>query len=543
MFDRVVLKSTNRSGRTPTKEPFMHNRHPTLYDAVIVGAGPVGLFLACELRLADVSVLVLEQAEDPRSPLKRLPFGVRGLSAPTIEALYRRALLSDIAAPQGANDRSSTSSHSAAAHWMQQSRRPAGHFAGIQFYYDNIDTSRWQYRLPSPAGTSMAVEMEHLESVLTARAILLGVEIRRGLGVEDLEQSNDNVTIRTDREIFRGRWLVGCDGGRSQVRKAAGFDFVGTEPELTGYSVEVELADPDKLRVGRHYTPTGMYTYARPGTIAMVQFDGGAFHRMRPITLEHVQTVLRTVSGTDVALTALQLATTWTDRAYQATAYHRGRVLLAGDAAHIHSPLGGQGLNLGLGDAMNLGWKLAATIRGYAPPDLLDSYLTERHPMGAQILDGSRAQVALMRPTRSTRALEAIIRDLIETRDGATYFAERVWGVSLRYDLGGNHPLVGRSVPDFERVDGSKIGDLLRDGRGLFLDFDSRAQLQTLTSRWRGRITYVAGDAKDRLGVSAVLVRPDGFVAWVSEDGADDEEAARAMSRWFGVPEAARDSA
>jgi 2-polyprenyl-6-methoxyphenol hydroxylase-like FAD-dependent oxidoreductase len=517
----------------------MHNHHPTLYDVVIAGAGPVGLFLACELRLANVSVLVLEQAEDLRSPLKRLPFGMRGLSAPTIEALYRRALLNDIAAPEGAKDRSSASSPSAAGHGMQQPHRPGGHFAGIQFNYDSIDTSRWQHRLPSPAGTSMAVEMERLECVLTARAILLGVEIRRGLGVEDLDQSTDDVTIHTARETFRGRWLVGCDGGRSQVRKAAGFDFVGTDPEFTGYSVAVELADPDQLPVGRHYTPTGMYTYARPGTIAMVQFDNGAFHRIRPITLEHVQAVLRSVSGTDVVLTALQLATTWTDRAYQATAYQRRRVLLAGDAAHIHSPLGGQGLNLGLGDAMNLGWKLASTIRSFAPPGLLDSYLRERHPVGAQILDWSRAQVALMRPTRSTRALEAIIRDLIETRDGATYFAKRVWGVSLRYDLGGNHPLVGRSVPDFERVDGSKIGDLLSDGRGLFLDFDSRARLQALTSRWRGRITYVAGDAKDRLGLSAVLVRPDGFVAWASEVAADNEEAAQAMSRWFGVPNGA----
>src|SRR5262249_25835230 len=147
---------------------------------------------------------------------------------------------------------------------------------------------------------------------------------------------------------------------------------------------------------------------------------------------------------------------TWTDRAQQATAYRHGRVLLAGDAAHIHSPLGGQGLNLGLGDAMNLGWKLASTIRGQAPVGLLDSYFTERHPEGARILDWSRAQVALMRPAPSSRALQAIIRDLIETRNGTTYFAERVWGVALRYDLGGSHPLVGRSVPDFELVDGTR---------------------------------------------------------------------------------------
>jgi 2-polyprenyl-6-methoxyphenol hydroxylase-like FAD-dependent oxidoreductase len=369
--------------------PRLERNLSLIYDVVIAGAGPVGLFLACELRLAALSVLVLEQAEDPRSPLKQLPFGMRGLSAPTIEAFYRRGLLDDIATPQRANDSGSRSAPPA-AHWMQQARRPGGHFAGIQFYLDNIDSAKWPYRLPSPAVTNMAAEMEQIESALAARANAIGVEIRRGVGVEDIESSDEGVTIIAGAETFRGRWLAGCDGGRSMVRKAAGFEFVGTDPEFTGYSVEVEMADPDQLSVGRHYTQTGMYTYARPGTIAMVEFDGGAFHRIQPITLEHVQAVLRRVSGADVTLTALKLATTWTDRAHQATAYRKGRVLLAGDAAHIHSPLGGQGLNLGLGDAMNLGWKLASTIRGDAPAGLLDSYWTERHPVGAQVLDWSR---------------------------------------------------------------------------------------------------------------------------------------------------------
>jgi 2-polyprenyl-6-methoxyphenol hydroxylase-like FAD-dependent oxidoreductase len=513
-----------------------------IYDVVIAGAGPVGLFLACELRLADLSVLVLEQADDPRSPLKRLPFGMRGLSAPTIEAFYRRGVLNDIVAAQRANDASTNGSTSAAAHWMQQPRRPGGHFAGIQFYYDNIDTSKWRYRLPSTAGTSMMVDMESLESVLADRASAMGIEIRRGLSVEDFDHSDEDVTIRAGGEAFSGRWLVGCDGGRSTVRKAGGFEFVGTDPEFTGYSVEVEMADPDKLRLGRHYTATGMYTYARPGTIAMVEFDGGAFHRVQPITLEHVQAVLRRVSGADVALTALQLAATWTDRAYHATVYRNGRVLLAGDAAHIHSPLGGQGLNLGIGDAVNLGWKLAATVRGDAPVGLLDSYSSERHPVGMQVLDWSRAQVALMRPTPSSRALEAVIRDLIDTRDGATYFAERVWGVSLRYDLGGSHPLIGRSVPDFELVDGRKIGELLSKGEGLLLDFDALSPFHELASRWSGRLAYVASDAKDRLGLSAVLVRPDGFVAWAGEAVPNLQDFAQAASRWFGEPEKVRQS-
>ena len=509
----------------------MQNPSSLDFDVLIAGAGPVGLFLACELRLADLSVLVLEQAEDPRSVLKRLPFGLRGLSVPTMEALYRRGLLDEVTAAQGPRNSGGV------PHWMRQPRRPGGHFAGIQFYEDAVDASRWPYRLPNPAGAGMAVEMDSLESALAARAVAMGAEIRRGFGVEHVGPSGDGVAVRAAGETFRGRWLVGCDGGRSTVRRAGGFEFVGTDPEFTGYSVDVEMADPDMLRPGRHYTPMGMYTYSPPGTIGLVEFDGGAFHRTQPITLEHVQAVLRRVSGVEVALTALRLANTWTDRAFQTTTYRNGRILLAGDAAHIHSPLGGQGLNLGLGDAMNLGWKLASTIRGDAPASLLDSYSSERLPVGAQVLDWSRAQVAIMRPSRSSRALEAILRDLIETRDGATYFAERVWGVSLRHDLGAGHPMVGRSAPDFELADGTRLGDLLRTGRGLLLDFDSRAPLQALAGRWDGRIGYVPGPARDQLGLSALLVRPDGVVAWAAEAGPDLEDAARAASGWFGEPE------
>jgi 2-polyprenyl-6-methoxyphenol hydroxylase-like FAD-dependent oxidoreductase len=398
--------------------------------------------------------------------------------------------------------------------------------------------------LPGPADTQLGAEMEYLERVLAAHALSVGVEIQRGHGVEGFEPSNDandEVTVRAGAQRFRARFLVGCDGGRSTVRKQGGFAFAGTEPEFTGYSVQVEIDDPSVLPLGRHFTPAGMYTQWQPGVIGIADFDGGASHRLHPITCEHVQSVLRRVSCTEVTLKALHLASTWTDRSKQATTYRQGRVLLAGDAAHIHSPLGGQGLNLGLGDAMNLGWKLAATIRGVAPDGLLDSYTTERHPVGARVLDWTRAQVALMRP--SSQALAAVVRDLIATRDGATYFAERVWGVSLRYDLGDEHPdrhpLLGRSCPDFELVDGTRIGTLLRAGSGLLVDFGGQASLQALDGLWGDRVRYVAADAKDRLGLRALLVRPDGFVAWASDTTPDPEEVTRAAARWFARRDAA----
>jgi 2-polyprenyl-6-methoxyphenol hydroxylase-like FAD-dependent oxidoreductase len=327
---------------------------------------------------------------------------------------------------------------------------------------------------------------------------------------------------------------VGCDGGRSIVRKIGGFEFPGTEPEFTGYSTLVEIANPEKLRSGRNVTPTGVYFVPEPGFLAMAEFDGGQFHRTEPLSLEHVQSVLRRVSNTDVTLTALHAATSWTDRAQQVTTYRKGHILLAGDAAHIHSPLGGQGLNLGLGDAMNLGWKLAATIQGRAPAGLLDTYTMERHAAGARVLEWSRAQVLLMKSSPQSRALEAVIRDLMHTRDGATYFAERVWNASLRYDLGKSHPLTGRSAPDFELADGTRLAFLMRQGNGVLLDFGLHAPLQAVAECMG--ILYVCASAKDTLGLTALLVRPDGVVAWAADSQPDSTEAASAAARWFTLP-------
>src|SRR5580704_994810 len=200
------------------------------YDAIIAGAGPVGLFLACELRLAKLSVLVLEQLEDPHSPLKRLPFGMRGLWGPSIEAFYRRGLLEQIASQRRTDDGAPGQAAQPRPGSMASGsprRGPAGHFAGIQFDYSNIDSSRWTYRLPGPADTQLGSEMEHLERVLATHALSVGVEIRRGQGVEGFEASNDGISVRSGEQRVRPRWLVGCDGGRSTVRKQGGFEFVG----------------------------------------------------------------------------------------------------------------------------------------------------------------------------------------------------------------------------------------------------------------------------------------------------------------------------
>jgi len=495
-------------------------------DVIIAGAGPVGLFLACELALANCPVLLLEKAEDPHSALKQLPFGMRGLNAPSIETIYRRGLLQQL----HVHERITTPHQNTG----KGPGRKGGHFAGIQFNDGNMDTAEWKYRLPSSTDTSMFSEMDELETVLARRAETLGVEIKRGIAITGFQQTVDGVTVQSGERSFEGRWLVGCDGSRSVVRKAGGFEFAGTEPEFTGYSTMVDMADPEKLKPGRNVTPTGMYLHSQPGYLIMQDFDGGAFHHSKkPITREHVQELLRRISGTDVTIAALHTATTWTDRARQATSYRNGRVLLAGDAAHIHSPLGGQGLNLGLGDAMNLGWKLAATIHGKAPEGLLDSYQTERHPIGAQVLDWSRAQVALMDPGPAARALRAIVSDLMETRDGATYVAGRVWGIHTHYDLGGHHPLVGYSVPNFEFEDGRTIGELMHGGQGILLDFGRDASLKAFADEHRDSITYVAGQTKETLAISALLIRPDGIIAWATDHVPDHNELQQAAARWF----------
>lgn len=508
-----------------------------VYDVIIAGAGPVGLFLACELRLALASVLVLEADIEAESPWKSNPLGLRGLNTPSIEAFYRRGLLGKFF---------STSERSSS---LQNPH--GGHFAGMMLDGRKLDLGRWKYRLPGPGLAPGPTTVERIETVLTERAENLGVTILRGKGLTKIvSQDNDSVTVEAgEDQSFRGRWLVGCDGGRSITRKAAGFDFVGTEAKFTGYAVKCDFDHPEKLKLGFNVTKTGMYI-ATPDSLRLVDFDGGVFDRTKEITLEHIQDVLDRVSGhTNVRITTVNLASAFTDRCKQATSYRKGRVLLAGDAAHIHSPIGAQGLNTGLGDAMNLGWKLAATARMESKIDdihtdlaLLDTYESERHPVGAWALEWTRVQVSALEPNPYGRAVQGLIRDLIDTTDGTNLFIDRFWGLSQRYNLGGDeahaHPLVGCSAPDFEMHDGSRLGQKLDRARGLFVDFEDEVTLKGLIvgAKYEARVDYIAMDAKNKCGLRALLVRPDGVVAWVAEDNVkpDVGAAKAALEQWFG---------
>ncbi|KAF2803184.1 putative pentachlorophenol 4-monooxygenase [Mytilinidion resinicola] len=498
-----------------------------LYDVVIAGAGPIGLFLACELGLAHVSVLVLERNDTLESSWKTAPLGRRSLNTLSVESFYRRGLLDKLV---GSGQRPSVLQKTAGIQF-------AGQFAGIMLNANKLDLTRWKYRLPGPA--------------LVPEQTTMGAS-RRGNGVTRIvAQDNEVVTVETgENQTFRSKWLVGCDGGRSVIRKAAGFDFVGTEAKFTAYAVKGDFDHPEKLKPGFHATKNGMYVFMKPDTVHLVDFDSAAFDRTKEITQEHLQDVLNRVVGTtDVIITAVHLASSYTDRSKQTTHYRNGRVLVAGDAAHIHSPLGAQGLNVGLGDAMNLGWKLAATVHREAEADgaatdlaLLDTYESERHPIAAWVLEWTRAQVSTLQPGPYGAAVHTLIRDLIATTDGTNLFIDRVWGLSQRYALGDGeahaHPFVGCSAPDFELLDGARLGPKLDGGRGLLVEFEGAAALKKLVvgGKFEGRVDYVCVGAKDRRDLRALLIRPDGIVAWVAEDNKkyDVNAAKAALEQWFG---------
>jgi 2-polyprenyl-6-methoxyphenol hydroxylase-like FAD-dependent oxidoreductase len=505
----------------------------------VAGAGPVGLMLATELRLAGVRVLVVERRLEPDAAGK-----AGAINTASAEAFERRGLLTALQAGEV------TMKAGAAAGPPGERRRPSsvGHFGGIQVPAAPVDLDDPSLRGRGPAWYVQVPQIE-VERILGERAAELGVEVRRGVEVAGFDAAEDGVTVHLDGGgDVRAAWLVGCDGGRSLVRKQAGFDFPGTDPTITFRQTEGTVQGAEQLGRDWRHTPTGVYVYGPvPGRVRTVELDGPPADREEPVTAAEMEASLRRVSGADVRVTEVISGTRFTDNARQATTYRRGRVLLCGDAAHVHSPFSGQGLNLGIGDAVNLGWKLAATVRGWAPEGLLDTYTAERHPIGAWVLDWTRAQVAVMRGDAYSSALRGVVTDFLGTPDGATYYVRRISGLWQRYDLGNGHPLAGAVMPDLKLDDGTRLSDHARQGRALLVDLAGDDRLAALAEPYAGRVELVRGrrdgvDAADGLdcaGASGLLVRPDGFVAWASPDDATDDATdvaglAAALKRWLG---------
>ncbi|MET8980508.1 FAD-dependent monooxygenase [Streptomyces sp. NPDC004539] len=515
----------------------------TDFEVVIAGAGPTGLLLACELRLGGVAVLVAERLEEVDETIKAM-----SVNSPSAVALYRRGFLPTLAAVQERAMAGFRRFREERGEDLVPPPRFAGHFAGIP-----LDAAHFDLTDPAWADTGRAEEVglipqAELERVLAERARELGAEVRRGVEVTGFEEGGDDegVSVRLtqtatgESRTVRAGWLVGCDGGRSTVRKLAGFDFPGTPPEITGYQAVADMTGTETLATGWNTTATGTYAHGpMPGRILTVEFDGPPADRTAPITAEELQGAIRRVTGVEVTVEKVRTVTRFTDNCRQASDYRKGRVILAGDAAHVHSPFGGQGLNLGIGDAVNLGWKLAAVVRGWAPPALLDSYTAERHPIGAWVLDWTRAQIALMRPESHARALREVFTDLTRTTDGTTYLVKKISGIWQRYDLPGDHPLVGTSAPDLELADGTRLADRLHDARGLLLDLTDDPKLRARAEGHGDRITVVTTTCPDRPGLAALLVRPDGFTAWAADTKgtAAGEPLEAALERWFGVPD------
>jgi 2-polyprenyl-6-methoxyphenol hydroxylase-like FAD-dependent oxidoreductase len=482
------------------------------YDVIVAGAGPVGLMLACELRLGGASVLVLEREAEPDRELQAGAMGGRSINTPTADAFHRRGLLAEIRK---------------AALWWFEPGQPVdpdafvGHFAGLPLRAGNLDLNH-AAQDASPLGGG-AVPLLDVREILAARALSLGAEVRRATPLTGLVAGPDAVTVPAGDQEVTASWLVGCDGGRSTVRRLAGIEFPGTDAEFTGRIATVTFADPAALPLcGWTRTAAGSYTHGPAGRVHVVEYGPVPADRSAPVTAAEMQASLRRVTGLPVAVTGLVTGTRYTDATRQAVTYRAGRVLLAGDAAHIHSPAGGQGLNLGIGDAFNLGWKLAATVRGHAPAGLLDTYTAERHPIGAWVQGWSDAQTALGRPDHRSAALRDVVRDLLDNPPGATYVLKQISGIGPGNDLPGSGPVTGRRAPDLTLPDGSTLADHSTQGRALLVTSGERPGREA--APWSDRLTVLAGPAD-------LLVRPDGIVAWAGEG-----DLAGALTTWLGPP-------
>ena len=489
-------------------------------DVVVVGAGPVGLLAAIELRLGGARVLVLERLAAASTAARAMGVGPlgsealerRGMAAALAEAEARAfAEMSRFMPPSGAQARGPGSKFS-------------GHFAGLSLI--RKDAQKEPQRRARPVG------QQGIEAMLAERVRALGIEVRRECELTGFAQREDGVDVAWVSPSGAARidcaWLVACDGGRSRVRKLAGFEFPGTDPSLTMYQAVAEIDHPERLPpLGWRRTAGGVLSYGPfPGRLFMLDFSGPPADRDAPVTREEIEGALRRIGGADVRVKALHGASRWTDNTRLADTYRRGRVLLAGDAAHVHSPFGGQGLSLGLVDAANLGWKLAAVVRGEMPESLLDTYTGERRPVAEAVLANTLAQVAIMRPDPQAGAMRELVARLMQFDDVNRLVGEAMSGLSTRYELGSEHDEVGRLVGDRPVGAGRSLHDLMQDGMGVLLDASGGGAASRLA----------AGIARLRCVAVAegpsMLIRPDACIAWVGEAGGTDG-LEQALNRWF----------
>jgi 2-polyprenyl-6-methoxyphenol hydroxylase-like FAD-dependent oxidoreductase len=470
-------------------------------DVIVVGGGPTGLLLASELKLAGADPLVLEAASEPDRPLRAL--GLRGINGRSVQTLALRGLEEPLRKAQWAMFEEFRSASTAADEAgglvsLLHEGRARGHFAGLPLVDDG----------PGRGPRNILLKQSLLEDVLAAHARSLGVRIETGWEVADVVEEYDRVVaVAADGRTERARYLVGCDGGRSVVRKLAGIAFPGTAPTMTGRTAVAELADPGAVTSSLRGSGGLVNLSMVPGEIATIEFDGGPAERDTPVTAEELAGSIGRTGGVDVEVAKFGTAIRYSDNTRQAETYRRGRVLLAGDAAHVHSPIGGQGLNLGLQDAVNLGWKLGLVVRGAAPESLLDTYTAERHPVGERVLRNTRAQVALMRPGPQVDALRDVMGETLAIPAVKARFIDLANGFDIDYAPDA-HSLVGRFSP--RELD-------LADGRTVLIGAEP-------PPGYEDRIRAVDGD-------EALLVRPDGYVAWAGSGSLTE-----ALSTWFGAP-------
>lgn len=486
------------------------------HAVLIAGGGPTGLMLAGELGLAGIDAAIVER----RTSQDLVESRAGGLHARTIEVLDQRGIADRFL-----------------------SRGQVAQVAG--YSQIRLDISDFPTRHPY----GLALWQNEIERILADWVSDLGVPIYRGQQVATFAQDGDGVDVGlADGRVMRAQYLVGCDGGRSVIRKRAGIEFPGSDP-TTSYllaEAEMDFGTGQPPQWGIHHDALGVHALSitQEGGPVRVMVTERHLEPAAEPTLRDLREALVAVYGTDYGIHSPTWISRFTDAARQAATYRRGRILLAGDAAHIHHPVGGQGLNTGVQDAVNLGWKLGQVVNKTSPDSLLDSYHAERHPVARRVLRNALAQMALLRPDERTKALRDTMSELLAMEEPRTRFAAMMSGLDIHYDLGEGHPILGRRMPDIDLLTANgnlRVFDLMRDAQPVLLDFGETGCIDIAS--WAGRVRVVHAKSVERwtlpaLGAvsapPAVLIRPDGHVAWAGAP--TDPSLYEALGTWFGPP-------